>query len=189
MHFPLFRPRRACSRWRVLSAGLRKGTFPFVAFLPYYMQPTGRSQAFPGGKTPENRPPPIFLRFPLCGCATLCYNMLNFNDWRTIPMASKTNKKAEQKQKMVRIVAVVACGRTAADGHPALCRFQPPALSKDKNTPLPLVRRRRFSLSHHHAASVPLLQGSLKDSSSQNRTPLFLFGRNKRSPVFRHLSK
>ena len=55
-------------------------------------------------------------------------------------MASKTNKKAEQKQKMVRIVAVVACAALL----PALCRFQPPALSKDKNTPLPLVRRRRF---------------------------------------------
>ena len=39
----------------------------------------------------------------------MCYNMLNFNDWRTIPMASKTNKKAEQKQKMVRVVAIVAC--------------------------------------------------------------------------------
>ena len=62
-------------------------------------------------------------------------------------MASKTNKKAEQKQKMVRIVAVVACAAlllTAIREHPALCRFQPPALSKDKNTPLPPVRRRRF---------------------------------------------
>lgn len=59
-------------------------------------------------------------------------------------MASKTNKKAEQKQKMVRIVAVVACAALLLTGHPALCRFQPPALSKDKNTPLPLVRRRRF---------------------------------------------
>ena len=73
------------------------------------MQPAARSQAFLRPKSFENRPPPIFLRFPLCGCATWCYNMLNFNDWRTIPMASKTNKKAEQKQKMVRVVAIVAC--------------------------------------------------------------------------------
>lgn len=58
-------------------------------------------------------------------------------------MASKTNKKAEQKQKMVRIVAVVACAALLLTAI-RLCRFQPPALSKDKNTPLPLVRRRRF---------------------------------------------
>lgn len=105
-------------------------------------------------------------------------------------MASKTNKKAEQKQKMVRIVAVVACACAAADGHPALCRFQPPALSKDKNTPLPVAfGGGAFLYLIIMPASVPLLQGRLKDSSSQNRTPLFLFGRNKRSPVFRHLSK
>ena len=46
---------------------------------------------------------------PLCVCGNLCYNTVNHKDWRMIPMASKTNKKAEQKQKMVRVVAIVAC--------------------------------------------------------------------------------
>lgn len=52
-------------------------------------------------------------------------------------MASKTNKKAEQKQKMCALLRLSLL-RAAADGHPALCRFQPAALNKDE------IRRFRF---------------------------------------------
>ena len=151
MHFPLRFARHAFSRRRALSFAPCTGTFPFIAFTPYYMRRVGRSQAFPRPKSSENRPPPIFLRFPLCGCVTLCYNMLNFNDWRTIPMASKTNKKAEQKQKMVRVVAIVAC-----------------CAERGRNTPLPFFRRRRFFivkrcfLGHAVERFIPLSESPLR---------------------------